>query len=81
MGDDRFDGMFMQVAQQSNGIEPLMDNLFGFLRRKTDFFAGASEEQANGLVLGCLSKQRALFEQDLAKKKAAAAKEEKRKRS
>ena len=80
MGDDRFDGMFMQVAQQSNGIEPLMDNLFGFLRRKTDFFAGASEEQVNGLVLGCLNKQRALFEQDAAKKKAAAAKEEKRKK-
>ena len=80
MGDDRFDGMFMQVAQQSNGIEPLMDNLFGFLRRKTDFFAGASEEQVNGLVMGCLNKQRALHEQDVAKKKASAAKEEKRKK-
>ena len=80
MGDDRFDGMFMQVAQQSNGIEPLMDNLFGFLRRKTDFFAGASEEQVNGMVMGCLNKQRALHEQDAAKKKATAAKEEKRKK-
>lgn len=79
MGDERFDGMFMNLAQQSNGIEPLMDNLFGFLRRKTDFFKGASEEQSQGVVLNALSKQRALFEQDEAKKKASAAKEKKRK--
>lgn len=79
MGDDRFDGMFMNLAQQSQGIEPLMDNLFGFLRRKTDFFAGASEEQSQGVVLSALKKQRALFEQDEAKKRASAAKEKKRK--
>ncbi len=79
MGDDRFDGMFMNLAQQSQGIEPLMDNLFGFLRRKTDFFAGASEEQVQGVVLGSLKKQRDLFEQEAAKKKASATKEKKKK--
>jgi hypothetical protein len=40
--DQKFDGHFMSIAQQANGIEPLMDYLFGFLRRKTDFFSGAS---------------------------------------
>ena len=37
-GDERFDSLFMTVAQQANGIEPLLDQLFGFLRRKTDFY-------------------------------------------
>ncbi|KAG7371918.1 HSP20-like chaperone [Nitzschia inconspicua] len=41
-GDDdpRFDGLYMNVAQTTHGIEPLLDTVFGFLRRKTDFFAG-----------------------------------------
>jgi len=38
--DDRFDGMYMNVAQTARGIEPLLDTVFSFLRRKTDFFAG-----------------------------------------
>ena len=40
MEDERFDGLFMNVANQAKGIEPLLDNLFSFLRRKTDFFVG-----------------------------------------
>lgn len=39
--DERFDALFLGVAQQSQGIEPLLDSLFAFLRRKTDFFTGA----------------------------------------
>jgi hypothetical protein len=80
MAEERFDGMFMTVAQQSQGIEPLLDHLFGFLRRKTDFFAGASEEQVNAVVLDAMKKQRTVFEQEQAKKKASAAKEERRKK-
>lgn len=38
--DDRFDGLYMNVAQATRGIEPLLDTVFSFLRRKTDFFAG-----------------------------------------
>lgn len=40
MDDDRFDGLYLNVAQQSQGIEPLLDSVFSFLRRKTDFFDG-----------------------------------------
>jgi hypothetical protein len=40
--EDRFDGLYLTVAQQARGIEPLLDTLFGFLRRKTDFFSGPS---------------------------------------
>lgn len=38
--DTRFDGLYLNVAQTARGIDPLLDSLFSFLRRKTDFFAG-----------------------------------------
>ena len=38
--DERFDGLYLNVAQTAQGIEPLLDTVFSFLRRKTDFFAG-----------------------------------------
>lgn len=38
--DDRFDGLYLNVAQTTRGIDPLLDTVFSFLRRKTDFFAG-----------------------------------------
>jgi CS domain/N-terminal conserved domain of Nudc. len=38
--DDRFDGLYLNVAHTTHGIEPLLDTVFSFLRRKTDFFAG-----------------------------------------
>jgi hypothetical protein len=38
--DIRFDGLYLNVAQTARGIDPLLDSLFSFLRRKTDFFAG-----------------------------------------
>jgi hypothetical protein len=38
--DERFDGLYLQVAATTRGIEPLLDSVFSFLRRKTDFFAG-----------------------------------------
>ena len=40
MDDERFDGLYLNVAQTTRGIEPLLDTVFSFLRRKTDFFAG-----------------------------------------
>lgn len=40
MDDERFDGLYLNVAQTTRGIEPLLDTVFSFLRRKTDFFSG-----------------------------------------
>merc|ERR1712157_481690 len=48
--DERFDGMYMNVAQTARGIEPLLDTLFSFLRRKTDFFEGPSGESSSSDV-------------------------------
>lgn len=43
--DERFDGLYLNVAQTTKGIEPLLDTVFSFLRRKTDFFNGPDGEQ------------------------------------
>lgn len=37
--EERFDGMFMTIVNDSKGIEGFLTNLFGFMRRKTDFFS------------------------------------------
>jgi N-terminal conserved domain of Nudc. len=39
MEEGKFDGFFMNLAQQhTSGIDSLLDSFFGFLGRKTDFF-------------------------------------------
>jgi len=44
--DERFDGVLLNIAQQSGSIENILDSFFGFLQRKTDFFTGCADEQA-----------------------------------
>lgn len=80
MAEDRFDGMFFQIAQQSQGIEPLLDNLFSFLRRKTDFFSGASQEKIESLVLDVIRKHGTINTEEKEKKRILAEKEEKKKK-
>ena len=81
MAEERFDGMFMSVAQQAQGIEPLMDHLFSFLRRKTDFFTGASREQVEELVLKAVGKHADINEKEATKKKAAREAADKKKKA
>jgi hypothetical protein len=42
-GDGRFDDVFMGLAQQHGGIQPLLDSFFGFLHRRTDFYVQVPE--------------------------------------
>ncbi|XP_065838530.1 nuclear migration protein nudC-like [Oscarella lobularis] len=54
MGDneEKFDAILISIARQhEGGIEELLDTFFGFLRRKTDFFAGVGKEKAEKMVL------------------------------
>lgn len=78
MSEDRFDGMFMSIAQQSQGIEPLLDNLFGFLRRKTDFFVGADKQKIESIVLASLRKNAELSERAEIEKRKEKEREEKK---
>jgi hypothetical protein len=80
MEDERFDGMFLTVAQQSQGIEPLLDNMFSFLRRKTDFFTGASPEMIQELVMKVVNKHSALSAKAEAEKKKLKVREEQKKK-
>ena len=81
--------MLMGMAQQAGGIEPLMDQFFGFMRRKTDFFTGpisasSPEHNAEEAVLKAFRKNKARAEEDIkekqAKEKKRKAEEEKRKK-
>lgn len=62
MGDERFDGLFMNAVQQSQGIDNFFDNLFGFMRRKTDFFT--LEDKSKTMVLSHLERHAKAFSED-----------------
>ena len=48
--EQQFDGVMLSIAQQHAGIDALLDTLFSFLRRKTDFFTGADGSKARQTV-------------------------------
>ena len=79
MGDERFDGLFMNAVQQSQGIDNFFDNLFGFMRRKTDFFT--LEDKSKTMVVAHLERHAKAFADDkvrhemIARKKAQVAAE------
>ena len=53
------------MAQQMGGIDPLLDSFFGFMRRKTDFFSGAtSEGAAQETVLKAFQKNKAKADEE-----------------
>ncbi|XP_076053258.1 nuclear distribution C, dynein complex regulator isoform X2 [Oratosquilla oratoria] len=50
--DDKFDGMFLAMAQQHDGgVIEVIDTFFNFLARKTDFYTGASEIDTEKLII------------------------------
>ncbi|GMF26102.1 unnamed protein product [Phytophthora lilii] len=66
---DRFDSMLLTIAQSQRGIEPLLDTVFSFLRRKTDFFTGAEAKVIEDTILKSVRKQAAVAEKDQFHKK------------
>jgi len=86
MEDDRFDGMLINMAQQVGGIDNLLDTIFGFLRRKTDFYAGAVDmSTAKATVVKSFEKNKERADEDnkektMKEKKRKAEEEERRKK-
>lgn len=81
--DDRFDGLYMNVANTARGIEPLLDTLFSFLRRKTDFFNGPDGENTDMAVAKVnevLQKHIQIHEESKRKKEEEAERKKKLKR-
>ncbi|XP_069140926.1 nuclear migration protein nudC-like [Argopecten irradians] len=58
MGDpERFDGMLLAMAQQcEGGVKEILDCLFSFLSRKTDFYTGGKEGLAEEIVMSVFKK-------------------------
>jgi hypothetical protein len=50
--EEKFDGMLFTLAQQHpGGIMDVLDTLFNFLARKTDFYVGGPKGQAEKMLL------------------------------
>eukprot|EP00526_Cylindrotheca_closterium_P014009 CAMPEP_0113612188 /NCGR_PEP_ID=MMETSP0017_2-20120614/5966_1 /TAXON_ID=2856 /ORGANISM="Cylindrotheca closterium" /LENGTH=347 /DNA_ID=CAMNT_0000521205 /DNA_START=41 /DNA_END=1084 /DNA_ORIENTATION=+ /assembly_acc=CAM_ASM_000147 len=82
--DERFDGLYLNVAENARGIEPLLDTVFSFLRRKTDFFEGPQgniDGTATAIkkVNQVVEKHAKLFQEEQDRKAAAAAAKKKKK--
>ena len=43
MDEGKYDGVLISMLQEGKSYEAFFDHLFGFLRRKTDFFSDWSE--------------------------------------
>lgn len=68
---DKFDGMLLAMAQQhTGGVLQLLDTIFGFLARKTDFYTGAQNEEAEKMVLVKFKKYQLIAFVERDKKKA-----------
>jgi len=69
---ERFDQILLSVAQQcEGGVPEMLDIVFGFMNRKTDFYSGGLENgKAKQMVLDAFTKHAASAEAELAKKKA-----------
>ncbi|CAI5444634.1 unnamed protein product [Caenorhabditis angaria] len=72
MSSEQFDNVLFSLAQQlPGGVPQLLDVIFEFLSRKTDFYSGAGIEQAKSLLREKFDKHsiKALKEAEEAKKR------------
>jgi len=78
--EERFDGILLGIAQQcEGGVPELMDIMFGFLNRKTDFYSGGLEGgKAEKMAMDAFKKHSKAAEAELTKKKARLAEMERK---
>jgi len=68
---DRFDGILLSIAQEcEGGVHEMMDVIFSFLARKTDFYTGGSDNAAEDMVMQKFRKHGESARKEAAKKKA-----------
>lgn len=69
MDEERYDGLLLSIAQQQGGIEPLLHTFFSFLRRKTDFFVGASPAVVQDTVNRVVKREQEIALRDAERKR------------
>lgn len=57
--EEKFDGLFLTAVQGAQGIENFYNNLFSFMRRKTDFFT--LDEKARTMLIDAYEHHSKLF--------------------
>ncbi|XP_064616415.1 nuclear migration protein nudC-like [Liolophura sinensis] len=76
---ERFDGMLLAMAQQCpGGIQELLDVIFNFLSRKTDFYVGGDKGKAFKLVTDVFKKYEGVAKERMEKDKDEREEAEKR---
>ena len=76
--EERFDGLFMTAIQQSQGIENFFGALFGFMRRKTDFFT--YQDKSKIIIMNALDEQLKIYNEDKQREAALKEKQEQEKK-
>jgi len=78
---DKFDGVLLSIAQECDGgVQEMLDVIFSFLARKTDFYTGGGEDAAEKLVIEKYKKHGKSAWDEAAKKKAKNLAEDKKRR-